>query len=81
MNWEKVISDSHSEDLFKVVQDNFLKQIVTEPNRSANLLDIILTDNENIISELEEGGELSCNDHREIRFTLDRRITQELNPM
>ncbi len=46
INWNGVIGDSDSEEFLKALQDNFLKQVVTEPTRDANILDLVLTKDE-----------------------------------
>ncbi len=33
IDWERVVSDLESEDFLMVLQDNFLRQVVTEPTR------------------------------------------------
>ncbi len=56
IDWESVVGDLESEDILKVLQDNFLKQVVTEPTRGDNILDLVLTSNENMISEVDVGS-------------------------
>lgn len=46
------VRDLESEDFPKALEDNFLKQVVTELKKGANILDLVLTKNENIIGEL-----------------------------
>ena len=53
-----VVGDLGSEELLKVIEDNFLKQVVTEPTRGDNILDLILTNNSNMIRDIEVGEEL-----------------------
>ncbi len=71
IDWERIIGDLESEDFLRVLQDNFLKQVVTEPTRGDNILDLVLTNDENMISEVDVGSQLGCSDHREIRFNLE----------
>lgn len=71
IDWEGIIGNLDSEEFLKVVQDNILKQLMTEPMRGTNILDLVLTNAENIISEVELEGELGCSDDGELRFTLD----------
>ena len=68
-----------SEDFLKVLQDNFLKQVVTEPTRGENILDLVLTNNENMINEVEVGSQLGSSDHREIRFNLEWEVSRDDN--
>lgn len=55
INWERAIGDSDSAEFPKVVQDNLLKHVETEPTRGANILDLILTNDEYKTSEVEVG--------------------------
>ncbi len=59
------------------MQDNFLKQVVTEPTKGDNILDLALTNNENMISEVDVGSQLGCSDHREIRFNLEWEVNRD----
>lgn len=79
IDWEGMVGDLESEDFLKVIQDNFLKHTVTEPTRGNNILDLVLTNNENMVSELDVGGELGGSDHKEIRFNLDWAVIHKLN--
>ncbi len=65
----------------KVLKDNFLKQTVIDPTKGNNILDLVLTNTGNMISDLDVGGELGGSDHKEIRFILDWAVTHELNPV
>ncbi len=48
--------DSHSRyDLYSNLQENSLHQLVMHPTRGKNILDLVLTTNENIINNLEVG--------------------------
>ena len=57
--------------LADIVHDNFLYQIVDQPTREKNILDLILTTNVDLISDLEVGEPFS--DHNSIRFSLNTR--------
>ena len=71
IDWEGIVGDQESEAFLGVLQDNFLKQVVREPTRGENILDLVLTNNENMISGVDVGSQLGCSDHREIRFNLE----------
>ncbi len=79
IDWERVIGDLESEDFLRVLQNNFLKHVVTEPTRGENILDLVLTNNENMISEVDVGSQLGCRDHRVIRFNLEWEVNRESN--
>lgn len=44
-----------SQDFLKVLQDDLLNQVVREPNRGAKILDLVLTNNGNMMREVEGG--------------------------
>ena len=70
IDWGLMTGNSEAEDFLTVIQDNFLKQVVLEPTRGNNILDLILTNREDSITQVEIGGQLGNNDHREIRYKL-----------
>ena len=73
IDWENNVgSSSDSEEFINVVNDNFLKQLVNQPTRDNNILDLILTNKENLVCDLEIGGRLGNSDHEEIRFNFKR---------
>ena len=55
----------------KLVQDNFLNQVIREPTRGDNILDLILTNGDDLVKETDVGGQLGNSDHCEIRFILE----------
>ena len=67
VDWDLMIGNRESEEFLKVMQDNFLKQLVIEPTRGNNILDLIITNSDDIIEEVDVGGYLGNSDHREIR--------------
>ena len=68
IDWDNQIGDAESEEFLDVVQDNFLHQYIREPTRGSNILDLVLSNTDNIISDVEIGGQLGNTDHDEIRF-------------
>ncbi len=56
--------------LLEFVNDNFLTQWVKEPTRGDNILDLVLTTEDDIVSDLRVGEELGSSDHKIIRFVL-----------
>ena len=67
VDWDLMIGNRESEEFLKVMQDNFLKQLVIEPTRGNNILDLIITNSDDIIEQVDVGGYLGNSDHREIR--------------
>ncbi len=65
------MGNKETEEFLKVIQDNFLKQVVVEPTRGNNILDVILTNREEEVTQVEVGGQLGNRDHRGIRYNLE----------
>ena len=55
--------------LSDIIQDNFMHQLVNEPTRDQNILDLILTTNVDLINNVVVGEHFS--DHNSITFTLN----------
>ena len=70
IDWDLTVGDNDAEDLLKLVQDNFLNQIIREPTRGDSILDLILTNRDDLVKEADVGGQLGNSDHCEIRFIL-----------
>ena len=59
--------------------DNFLEQHVTSPSRANNILDLVLSNRENMITKLEIGEELANSDHKSISFSINLRNKMKEN--
>ena len=70
LDWAKseTLDDSHP--FIECVNDNFLFQGVTECTRSSNILDLVLTSEENMIDNVTVGEPFGSSDHQIIRFDL-----------
>ena len=75
INWEEITSKDKIETRFlNCVMDNYLHQHITEPTRwrgddRPSLLDLILTNEENMITNLEIQAPVGLSDHAVISFT------------
>ena len=49
INWNNLTGNSEAEDFLEAVLDNFLEQHVTSPTRGNNILDLVLSNRENMI--------------------------------
>ena len=58
INLELTVSDNDAEDLLKLVQDNFLNQIIRELTRGDSTLDLILTNRDDLVKEADVGEQL-----------------------
>ena len=70
IDWELMVGNSEADDFLTVIQDNFLKQVINEPTRGNNLLDLVLTNRDSMVSDVDIGDHLGNSDHSEIRFKL-----------
>ncbi|ESN91348.1 hypothetical protein HELRODRAFT_165371 [Helobdella robusta] len=52
------------------IDENFLTQHVMEPTRGENILDLIISAEENLIEEVRVGEEFGTSDHRILRFNI-----------
>jgi ribonucleases P/MRP protein subunit RPP40 len=70
LDWSRLetISDDHA--FVKCVNDNFLIQLVDNPTRENNILDLVLTSDSSIISNVTVGEPFESSDHQIIRWQL-----------
>jgi len=54
--------------------DNFLVQVVDRPTRGEALLDLLLTNAEEIIKDVNVGGIPGCSDHALVEFVISRDV-------
>lgn len=52
--WNYLVRDLEAERFIKVMQDNFLKQLVHEPKRGNSILDEVLCNNDKTVGEVEK---------------------------
>ena len=76
IDWAEKTGNLESSDFLEVINDNFLCQHITEPTRGANILDLVLSNDENAVHGVENGGHLANSDHNEIRFCIKSRQNQ-----
>ena len=79
IDWESMTGDGNSEEFLNAIQDSFFKQIVREPTRQGNILDLVFTNNEALINQVEIGDKFDASDHHEIRFKINARREVEQN--
>ena len=68
IDWETKEPCAENAPLLEFVNDGFLSQWVKEPTRGDNILDLVLTTEDDIISDLSVGEELGGSDHKIVRF-------------
>ena len=65
-----MIDNRETDKLLKVIQDNFSKQVILEPKRENNILNLILTNKGESITPVEARGQLGDSDHIEIKYKI-----------
>ncbi len=63
IDWSLMMDNKEAEECLKVIQDNFLEQVVVEPTRRNNILDLILTNREETVMQVDAGGQLGDSGH------------------
>ena len=73
VNWDSMNSASYTEGtrLLDFVNSEFLHQWVHKPTRGENILDIVLTTEDNLISNLTVGENMGKSDHKIVRFEIN----------
>lgn len=56
---------------FNFVNDMALNQLVKKPTRKENILDLILTDQKDIITSVEVNAPFSSSDHNSVKFAIN----------
>ena len=54
-----------------IIQDNFLCQHVTQATRRSNILDLVISSEEGLVSKLRIGPSIGGSDHSSIEFILN----------
>ena len=70
VNWNTFTGSNEFESFYNACQDNFLVQLVQDPTRGRNVLDLILTNSESIVTDVKTGQPLGTSDHNTIEFSL-----------
>jgi len=58
--------------LLECVEDNFLLQVIEEPTRRGEMLDLVLTNKEGLTGNVKVKGSLGCSDHEMVKFKILR---------
>ena len=79
VDWETTTTTKAEEEpLVEFVNDCYLTQWVKEPTREHNILDLVLTTEDDIIDDLSVGEHLGTSDHRIVRFGVRVPETEEV---
>jgi hypothetical protein len=79
LKWDVVDNLPDGHPFITCLQDNFLEQLVDEPTRGANFLDLILCSDINLVKNVMVGKPFVTSDHQSIRFNL--LVTKDINQL
>ena len=79
IDWTRMTGDGNAEEFLNVIQDGFYQQLIREPTRLGNMLDLVFTNNETLVSHVEIGDRFDESDHNEIRFKINAKRKKEQN--
>ena len=77
--WGGILNSHSGHELYSNILESSLCQHIREPTRGQNILDIVLSTDDNQISNVDIGPEFSTSDHRTVSFDIDYNITQQNN--
>jgi hypothetical protein len=63
VNWDTMSSDSKGSEFLDLVQDLYLVQHVHKPTRENNILDFVVTSEQNMVEDLVVKEHLANSDH------------------
>ena len=72
INWTTLEHGSVGSRLIDFLGDNYLVQHVKDPTRNRNILDLLITSRENLITDVEIGENIASSDHNLIRCNLQK---------
>lgn len=70
VNWDTMVGDTSGMKFIETFQDKYLVQVVDKPTRGTEILDLVLTNIEHCVREVEVGETLGNSDHHIIRFII-----------
>ncbi len=70
VEWRLLIGDQEGSRLINMVEDSFLTQVVIQPTRENNILDLVLESDPDLVRDCEVGEKLGGYDHNIIRFNV-----------
>jgi ribonucleases P/MRP protein subunit RPP40 len=70
INWKTFQGHGKSDNFIECLENNYLNQFVEIPTRGNNILDLVLSNEEQLIQKIEVGEHFSTSDHQVIRLEL-----------
>ncbi|GAB0204803.1 hypothetical protein GRJ2_002945900 [Grus japonensis] len=66
------VERKQSRKFLECADDNFLLQVTEEPTRRGAMLDLVLTNKEDLVGDVKLKGSLGCSDHEMVEFKILR---------
>ena len=76
VDWGAGTTDAEGKRLLDFANEEYLTQWVDKPTRGNNILDLVFTSEDNMISNLSVGEKLGKSDHSIIRFEIEASFTK-----
>src|SRR6218665_833145 len=79
IDWENSEGEKEPDIIFlDFIETNFMQQHVMEPTRGKNILDLVITSDENMIENVNVGEHFNTSDHQVVRWGLVMEQTHEV---
>ncbi len=78
--WRLLIGDQEGSTLMNMVEDSFLTQLVTQPTRENNILDLVLVSDTDLVRDCEVEEKLDGSNHNIIHFNVCVQHKLDNNP-
>ena len=79
VNWKDITGDAEGRRLLDFASEEILTQWVEEPTRGNNILDLVFSSEDNLISNLIVGEKLRKGDHSMIKFEVNVNFLERIN--
>ena len=77
INWQTENADNEGRRLLEFASEEYLTQWVDKPTRGSNILDLIFSSEDNMISNVCVGEKLGKSDHNMVRFEIEASFLQK----
>jgi len=71
---DKIAGHKQSRRFLDSADDNFLLQVIEEPMRRGEMLDLVLTNKEGLVGNVKLKDNLGCGDHETVEFKILRAV-------
>ena len=77
IDWQEMSASGEGELFLDIVQDNFLHQHVRQATRGANILDLVVSSEEDLVEDLRIGSPIGGSDHASIGIHVEFELAEE----